>query len=119
LICGDVNVNYLLESYHKAQLSTLLNTFNVTHMISFPTRIYYSKGSAIDNIFIDNTRLHSVTVSPIINGLSDHDTQYLILKTVLSRNKSSGFPSKTRVICRNSVSSFQELLKNETWGQYL
>jgi exonuclease III len=26
LICGDVNVNYLLDSYHKAQLSTLLNT---------------------------------------------------------------------------------------------
>jgi hypothetical protein len=61
-------------------VSTLLNTFNVTYMISFPTRIYRSKGSAIDNIFIDNTRLQSCIVSPIVNGLSDHDAQYLILK---------------------------------------
>jgi exonuclease III len=53
LICGDVNINYLLHGCHKAQLSTLLNTFNVTHSISFPSRIYCSEGSAIDNIFID------------------------------------------------------------------
>jgi hypothetical protein len=84
----------------------------MTHMISFPTRIYCSKGSAIDNIFIDNTSLNSGILSPIINGLSDHDAQYLILKKVFSRNKSSGFPRKTRLICRNSVSNFQEILKN-------
>jgi hypothetical protein len=112
LICGDVNVNYLLDSYHKVQLSTLLNTFNVTHTISFRTRIYRSKGSAVDNIFIDNTRLHSFIVSPIVNGLSDHSAQYLILKKELSQNKSSGFPRKPRLICRNSVSNFQKLLKS-------
>jgi hypothetical protein len=87
----------------------------VTHTISFPTRIYHSKGSAIDNFFIVNTRLHSFFVSPIVNGLSDHDAQYLILKKVFSQNKSSGFPRKTRLMCLNSVSNFQEILKNETW----
>jgi hypothetical protein len=98
LICGNVNVNYLLDSYHKAQLSTLLNTFNVTHTISFPTRIYHSKGSAINNIFIDNTRLHSFIVSPIVNGLSDHDAQYLVLKKAFSWNKSSCLPHTTKLI---------------------
>jgi hypothetical protein len=34
---------------------------------------------------------------------------------VLSRNKSTRFPDKTRLICRNSVSNFQKLLKTETW----
>jgi len=28
LICGDININYLMDSYRKKQLSSLLSTYN-------------------------------------------------------------------------------------------
>jgi hypothetical protein len=110
LICGDVHVNYLSDSYRKAQLSSLLNTFNVPHTVSFPTKTHNSQGS-----IIDNTRLHSFTVSSIVTGLSDDDAQYLILKTVFSLNKSREFLCRTTLIYNDSISNFRELLKNEIW----
>jgi hypothetical protein len=116
LMCGDVNVNYLLGSCRKAQLSSLLNTFNVSYTVSFPTRTHNSKGSIIDNIFIDNTRLHCFAVSPIVNGLSDHDIQYIILKNVFFLDKGRGFLGKIRLICNDSISNFREWLKKETWA---
>lgn len=55
-----------------------MNSCNMTHTVCFPTRIYNNLGSANNKIFINNTRFNSFTVSPIVNGLSDHDARYLI-----------------------------------------
>ena len=37
IICGDINVDYLTESYKK--LNKILQSFNLSSIINFPTRI--------------------------------------------------------------------------------
>jgi exonuclease III len=77
IICGDVNVNYLQESNRKSQLSMLLNSYYLFSTVQFPTRTYKNSISAIDNICIDTTKIDTYEVTPVINGLSDHDAQFL------------------------------------------
>jgi hypothetical protein len=51
LICGDFNVDYLLQCNHKQKLSLLLGAYNMMHTVDFPTRFQNSHSSAIDSIF--------------------------------------------------------------------
>jgi hypothetical protein len=37
-------------------------------------------GSAIDNIFIDGSRINLFAVAPISNSLSDYEAQFIVLK---------------------------------------
>jgi hypothetical protein len=39
IICGDININYLLESEKKNQLDNLQLSYNLTSIIHFPTRV--------------------------------------------------------------------------------
>jgi len=57
IICGDVNVNCLQESDKKSQLNALLNSYNCFSIVQFPTRTYKNSITAIDNIFIDKTKI--------------------------------------------------------------
>ena len=84
IICGDFNIDYLIESERKNQLENLLLSFNITSIISFPTRVQNTSATAIDNIFLDSTRLKEHTVIPISNGLSDHDAQLLTIRSRIS-----------------------------------
>jgi hypothetical protein len=114
LICGDINVDYLIDNDHK-KLFLLLNTYHLWHTVYFPTRIQNNLDAAIDNIFVDNSRLNSFTVSPIANGLSDHDAQYLILKHTYTEANITRLTHRTRLINNDTITIFQQLLKNETW----
>jgi hypothetical protein len=46
------------------------------------TRIQNDSKTATDNIFVDSIRFSSSSTSPIINGLSDHDAQYLMINNI-------------------------------------
>jgi hypothetical protein len=50
VICADINVDYITDNHWKKQLSLLLNTYNLFHMVGFPTRVIRNLGTAIDNI---------------------------------------------------------------------
>jgi hypothetical protein len=82
IICGDVNVNCLQESDEKSQLDALLKSHNLFSIVKFPTRTYKNSSSAIDNIFIDITKIDTYEVIPVINGLSNHDAQIINLNTL-------------------------------------
>ena len=72
-----MNMNCL--SYDKRnQMDAVLNFYNLFSTTDFPTRNYNDSFSAIDNIFIDNTRLNNYQVFPPINRLSDRDMQIII-----------------------------------------
>ena len=77
IICGDININYLVDSYKKKQLDSILYSFNLCSIVNFPTRIGPSSLSTIDNVFIDNLYLNKYDIAPLINGLSDHDAQLM------------------------------------------
>jgi hypothetical protein len=55
--------------------------YNVMGTVSFPTRITNTSSSAIDNIFVDKSS--NYTIKPYVNGLSDHNTQLLILNNLV------------------------------------
>jgi len=44
--------------------------------VDFPTKFH---SSAIDNIFVDKSRMHSYVIFPLSNALFDHATQCIIL----------------------------------------
>jgi hypothetical protein len=96
IMCGDINIDYLIDSDRKSRLDALLKTYNLTSVVNFPTRIQQNSATAIDNIFIDTSKMGNYSVSPIINGLSDHDAQLI---TILSYN--SRPPSKKYRLIRN------------------
>ena len=39
IICGDININYLIESKEKQELNNILNSYNLESVINFPTRV--------------------------------------------------------------------------------
>jgi hypothetical protein len=69
IICGDININYLEESNRVKQLNALFKTFNLVNTFTFPTRIWGSTSTAIDNIFIDISKYGNHFVSSQHNGL--------------------------------------------------
>jgi len=119
IICGDVNVNYRQESNKKSQLNALLNSYNLFSIVQFPTRIYRNSVSAIDNIFIDTTKIDTYEVIPTMNGLSDHDAQIINLNlNTLCNNKSQEYQTYfKRNINKYTMAELQNSLSYESWDQ--
>jgi hypothetical protein len=82
ILCSDINIDYLTENDRKRQLDSVLQTYNLTAIVNFPTRSQGIFSTMIDNIFIDNSKFSNYTVLPFFNGLSDHDAQLLIIKDI-------------------------------------
>jgi hypothetical protein len=82
IICSDININYLTNGDKKRQLDAMLLTYNLTSSVHLPTISQGLSSTAIDNIFIDTSQLIKYTVSPLYNGLADHDAQSLIMKVI-------------------------------------
>jgi len=79
IICGDININYLNDSVNKSKQGNLLLSYNLTGTINFPARVHNTSATTIDNIVIDASQFERYTVTPIINGVSDHNAQLLII----------------------------------------
>jgi hypothetical protein len=65
----------------RQQLDNLLATYNLASTIDFPT--------IIDNIYIDRIHIGRYIACPVINGLSDHDTQLIKLENVFMQEKAN------------------------------
>jgi hypothetical protein len=88
IMCGDINIYYLIDSAHKQLLDSLLTSYGLCSMVQFPTRIQNNSHSAIDNIFIDTFKFSIFSVYPIINGLSDHIAQCIVICNIFEQNSS-------------------------------
>jgi hypothetical protein len=87
IMCGEINVNYLAESYKINQLNNILQSFNLSSIVNFPTRIGQNSFSAIDSFLIVNSYLNKFDIIPLINGLSGHDAQLLTIPFAQKHNK--------------------------------
>ena len=87
LICGDFNVDYLSRCKPKQKLSLLLFAYNMMHTVDFPTKFQNGHSSAIDNIFVDKSRMQSYVIFPLSNALSDHEAQCEILNNFFPETK--------------------------------
>ena len=89
LICGDINVDYLLSCNHKQKLS--LSAYNMMHTVGFPTRFQNGRSSATENTFVDKSRMQSYVIFPLSNALSDDEAQCIVLnKFFLETNVKDG-----------------------------
>jgi hypothetical protein len=77
IICSYTNVNYLLHNSRRKILDTLSASFNLSGIVRFPTRLQNKSATAIDSIFIDTSKFANYVISPLYNGLSDHDAQLI------------------------------------------
>jgi exonuclease III len=51
IICGDLNINYLVQNEQKKQLDNLLPMYNLISNVNFPTRINNTSAYALYNFF--------------------------------------------------------------------
>jgi len=116
IICGDININYLHDSYKKKQLDSILYSFNLCSTVNFPTRIGPSSVSTIDNVFIDNSYLNRYDIAPLINGLSDHDAQLLTIQ-IFQNHINNQHVYYKRDINQPTIAEFQLKLSYETWDK--
>jgi hypothetical protein len=109
ILCGDFNINYLDDNQNKKALNSLL-----TSIIDFTKRIYNNSHTLIDNIFLNKFKNKIYSVSPLINGLSNHDAQVLSLFNITIPNDSNEFYSY-RKISKHLLDEFQTNLGYGTW----
>ena len=73
----------------------MLLTYNLSATVYFPTRSQGYSNIAIDNIFMDTYKFINFTLSPLHNGLLDHDAQVLkIISVNLQLQKHRFIPSE-------------------------
>jgi hypothetical protein len=70
--------------------------------------------TARDNIFIDTSTIGEYEICPLINGLSDHDSQYLILNNEKMKEKECHTYFK-RKINKCTIADFQLKFSHEMW----
>jgi hypothetical protein len=113
VICGDVNVNYLIYN-NRSQLDAVLHSYNLAGIFKFPTRFGLNSHTANDSVFIDTPTGGKYDLYPLINGLSDHDAQLLILNKGQKKEKECHTYIK-RKINKYTIADFQLKLSHETW----
>ena len=106
-------IDYLVKSDRKNQL---LLTYNITSIITFPTRVQKTSATAIDNMFLDTTWLEEHTIIPITNGLLDHDAQLLTIETKVSYRPGSKLQT-FRKFNDYAIYNFINKLSNESWDK--
>ena len=118
VIMGDFNIDLLKcasSSYSRAFLSSLQSCF-LFPLIDKPTRVRSTSATLIDNIFINNSD-QVVACGNIISDISDHFSQFCILKSI--RDKIKVKKSKVRDFSRFSRDSFNVDLSNVDWNALL
>jgi hypothetical protein len=116
VIYGDVNVNYLMDNTVRSQLDTVLHSYNLMGIGEFPTRFGLNSHNARDNVFIDISTIGNYELYPLINGLSNHDAQMLILNKGQKKEKECYTYTK-RKINKYIIADFQLNLSYEMWEQ--
>jgi hypothetical protein len=92
----------------------MLQSYNLSAIIHFPTRVQNQSNMAVENIFIDIHKIIYYTVSPIYNGLSDHDVQLLIVKDV-NLQLSNHHIYMIRNIHKYCIEDFKIRINYESW----
>jgi hypothetical protein len=53
VICGGINVNYVDNCLKEVKLDDVLSSYNLSSIVTFPSRIGRNTSTIIDNIFND------------------------------------------------------------------
>jgi hypothetical protein len=97
-VCGDFNINYVSENDMRKQLDAMLILYNLTSAVDFRIRIQNKSSTAIQySIFTNSLHFSNFIITPLVNGLSDHDAQPLTINEInpaKQTNKQTNMPHK-------------------------
>ena len=119
-LIGDFNVNFLSKvSPLYSKLLSVVSSFNLTQIVSEPTRITPHSATLIDLIFVSSVHLVKFckTISPLANA--DHCGLQLIFAITLLRKPEKAVPRK---VWRYSLADWQkaiELIECIEWDSIL
>jgi len=113
LFCGDKHSLCHWKKLGGGELASLLATYNLSHTVTFGTRIQNNSSTASDNIFVNNSRINLYSISPIINGLWDHAAQILQVKNIHATINKFPLKQRTRLIGNEIFMTFHTLLKKK------
>ena len=85
IICGDLNINYLIKSNETTELMDLVTSFYIKPVFNEPTRFCDKSSTAIDYIFT-NFNDDLVEKNIIHTGLSDHSAQQITFNITTYKN---------------------------------
>jgi hypothetical protein len=105
-ICGDINVNYLIDSCKKSQIVAVTHSYNLISTVKFPTKIALNSHSATDSVSIDISNIAKYDLNRLINVLSDHNGQLLIVYRVQKQEKECHTGIKRNVILTSKGMSY-------------
>jgi hypothetical protein len=95
-------------------LNSLLTTYNLSSKVDFPTETRNKSSTSIDNIFINVTSKGDYTTFSLINGLSDHDPQFMLIHIAEPHIQISNI-LMTKKINKYSINESKLHLSFETW----
>jgi hypothetical protein len=115
VISGDINLNCLVDSNKKINFDSLLPSYNLSSTVNFPTRVQNNSRAAIDNIFIDNSKIRDYTVGPFINGLFDHEAELLDKNNIDLQFSNQQYQRVRKINTHTMVDFVTRKLKYESW----
>ena len=84
--CANINITYLIDSNRKQALDPVLLSYNLFSTVNFPKRIQKNYCSAIDNIFVENSKVGDYSVSQLLEikdiELQAGNIQYQTLRKI-------------------------------------
>ena len=88
VICGDFNCDMLNPHSSCCRLTEVMSEFNLTQVVTSPTRVTQSTGTMIDLLFCSDPA-QFLTVCCKNTGLSDHSLAYGVFKDPKHRHNQS------------------------------
>ena len=79
-MCGDLNLNFMVDNKRTQEVKNLLQSYNLTNIVKLPTRITPTSKSLID-VMIINKQHSKSEISVVEMGFSDHLAQVIKIKT--------------------------------------
>ena len=86
IICGDFNINYMVNSKQKNDLESLFLMFNCISFVNEPTRVTSQSKTMLDNVF-SNSAPNYLKVRVEDLGISDH--KGIIVQPLTSESNST------------------------------
>ena len=116
LLCGDWNLNLLLDNIRLQELQNLLESYDMINMVPDLTRITPYTESLID-VIVTNKENPELRASVVDLGLSDHLSQIVRMNTG-KRNKKIQIVDR-RQFTKNRVKELKNLLSQESWNEVI
>jgi hypothetical protein len=106
ILCGDFNIDFLKDTDRVIQLNAFLATYNLTNVVTFPTRITEDTSTAINNIFLaihkyDTYKINLIRPRSTLDLTVCHTKNYPIICK--------------RLVNKDTIVNFQVQLSYETW----